>query len=80
MKYMVIETFKAGALSDVYARFHTQGRMLPDGLKYIDSWLEEDGNRCFQLMETEHAYLFEQWTTRWADLVDFEIIKLGQKP
>jgi len=49
---MVIETHRPGALDEVYKRFHKNGRMMPDGLFYIDSWLESDGNRCFQLMET----------------------------
>jgi hypothetical protein len=80
MKYMVIETFAPGCKGPVYERFHQKGRMLPDGLRYIDSWLEKDGNRCFQLMETDSPQLFEQWTQRWSDLVSFEIIELEPRP
>jgi hypothetical protein len=71
---MVIEMFKPGTKDKVYARFEAAGRMLPDGLKYIDSWLTEDGTRCFQLMETEDPELFNLWIEKWSDLVRFEII------
>ncbi len=50
--------------------------MLPDGLCYIDSWLEKDGDRCFQLMETDSPDLFEKWIASWSDLVSFEVIEL----
>ena len=76
MKYMVIETFKPGGKELVYERFRQKGRMLPDGLRYIDSWLEKDGDHCFQLMETDSPELFEQWTSAWSDLVSFEIVEL----
>ena len=77
---MVIENIVAGCQDKVYARFHAQGRMLPDGLNYIDSWLKKDGMRCFQLMETDDFDLFKQWTDKWCDFTDFEIIELGIKP
>ena len=77
---MVIETFVPGAREQIYERFHRKGRMLPDGLAYIDSWLEKDGDRCFQLMETHDAKLFEAWMQNWKDLVRFEIIEIGEKP
>lgn len=80
MRYMVIETIKPDCVSLVYERFHEKGRLLPAGLVYIDSWLEDQGNRCFQLMETNDVSLFDQWTAHWADLVEFEVIKLGEKP
>jgi hypothetical protein len=72
--YMVIERFRDGAAAAVYARFRERGRMLPDGLRYLDSWVECSGNRCFQLMACDDVRLFEQWVARWNDLVDFEII------
>ena len=77
---MVIETFRKDCLDAAYARLATRGRLLPDGLGYIDSWLEENGNRCFQLMETDDPKRFDEWTNHWNDLVSFEIIKLGSKP
>ena len=79
-KYMVIEKFQPGMLDEVYKRFHDKGRMTPEGLTYIDSWLEKDGDRCFQLMETEDKALFSVWTKNWDDLTDFEIIEIGEKP
>jgi hypothetical protein len=79
-RYMVIEHFGAGAKDKVYERFQARGRMLPDGLVYIDSWLEKEGDRCFQLMETNDPSLFDRWTENWNDLVRFEIIELGDKP
>lgn len=75
MLFMVIERFKsADAASAVYERFAKRGRMLPDGLEFIDSWVEENLNRCFQLMETEDPRLFAEWIRCWDDLVDFEVI------
>jgi Protein of unknown function (DUF3303) len=79
-RYMVIEHFAPGAKATIYERFHQNGRMLPDGLVYIDSWLEKDGDRCFQLMETGDRSLFDAWVECWNDLVRFEIIELGEKP
>ena len=79
-RYMVIERFGPGAKDKVYERFREKGRMLPDGLTYIDSWLEKDGDRCFQLMEADDPALFDRWMENWKDLVRFEIIELGDKP
>jgi hypothetical protein len=79
-QYMVVETFLPGCKEKVYQRFHEQGRMLPDGLTYVSSWLEKDGNRCFQLMEAEDRSLFEVWLEHWKDLVAMEIVELGEKP
>lgn len=79
-KYMVIENFFPGCLEAIYDRFHTQGRMLPEGLSYIDSWLSSEGDKCFQLMETSNFSLFEKWIENWNDLGTFEIIELGPKP
>jgi hypothetical protein len=74
MLFMVIERFRDHDGAAVYRRFREKGRMLPEGLKYIDSWVEVSGNRCFQLMECDHEQLFQQWVARWSDLVDFEIV------
>ena len=54
--------------------------MLPEGLIYLNSWLEKDGDRCFQLMETDDPSLFTVWTARWKDLVSFEVIEISEKP
>ena len=76
MKYMVIETFAPGKRASVYERFYEQGPLLPDGLHYIDSWIERDGDRCFQAMETSRPELFNEWISRWQDLVSFEVVEL----
>lgn len=76
---MVLETFRPGCKAAVYERFREKGRMLPDGLRYLDSWLEKNGDRCFQLMETESPALFEQWMAAWNDLVSFEVIALEER-
>jgi hypothetical protein len=73
MRYMVIETFRRGA-RPVYERAREHGRMLPDGLRYVDSWVEPGLGRCFQLMETDDPALFDRWTERWDDLAEFEIV------
>jgi hypothetical protein len=74
MLYMVIERFRGGDSAAVYRRFREKGRMLPDGLKYVDSWVEVAGDRCFQVMESDDVRLFEEWVARWDDLVEFEIV------
>ena len=71
---MVIEHFKDDGPAPVYRRLAEHGRMMPDGLKYIDSWIEADLGRCFQLMECDNALLFQEWMSKWIDLMDFEII------
>lgn len=79
-QYMVVETFRPGCKDKVYERFHHRGRMLPEGLTYVSSWLEKDGDRCFQLMETDDPSLFQNWLEHWKDLVSMEIVELGEKP
>lgn len=76
MIFMVIEHFKNHDAQAVYHRFNTQGRMLPDGLRYIASWTTTDFDRCFQLMESDDPALFDQWTAHWNDLVEFEIFPI----
>jgi len=79
-QYMVIERFKAGHSAAVYARYEAKGRMLPSGLRYIDSWLGADDATCWQVMETEQPETFDKWIAHWDDLVDFEVKELKQKP
>ena len=74
MLYMVIERFKNREAIPVYRRFREKGRMAPEGLGYLDSWVETNFDRCFQLMECEDARLLEKWATHWKDLVDFEFV------
>ncbi len=76
-KYMVIETFRPGCFDAIYTRFGVQGRLLPDGLVYLDSWVTDDKTTCYQLMQTANVSLFDPWTAAWDDLVDFEIVPLA---
>ena len=71
---MVIERFKGRDPKPVYQRLREKGRQMPDGLKYIDSWIEPNFDRCFQLMETDDPRLFQQWLLHWNDLADFELV------
>ncbi len=79
-QYMVIEHFKPGCQEEIYARFHSKGRMFPEGLFFLNSWLEKDGCRCFQLMETNDPSLFQKWLEPWKDLATIEVVEIGQKP
>lgn len=72
MLYMVIERFKDAPT--IYERFREKGRMMPDGLEYVASWINTDLTVCWQLMQTEDASLFRLWTDNWKDLMDFEIV------
>jgi len=74
MLFMVIEKFKNRDAQAVYRRFRDHGRMMPDGLKYVESWIEVNFDRCFQLMECDDPRMFQQWVIRWHDLIDFEIV------
>ena len=72
---MVIEDFIQGA-RPVYERVEARGRMLPPGLLYLDSWIDEALQRCFQLMETDDPSLLDAWMAQWSDLVKFEVVPL----
>ena len=71
--YMVVEHFKNGDAVSVYRRFRDRGRLAPDGLTYVASWVDEKLERCYQLMETEDRALLDRWIAEWSDLVDFEV-------
>jgi hypothetical protein len=71
---MVVEHFKTAGAIEIYRRARDRGRLMPDGLEYVSSWVDLDFTTCFQLMRTENEKLFELWTNQWKDLVDFEII------
>ena len=73
MLYMVIEHFRRGP-GPVYERVDAQGRLLPEGLNYIESWVSEDMERCFQLMSCDDRALLDAWMDRWSDLVAFDVI------
>ena len=72
-KYMIIERFKNGDPVPVYRRFRDRGRLAPEGLTYIFSWVDTRLTRCYQIMETENPALLDQWIEHWGDIVDFEV-------
>jgi Protein of unknown function (DUF3303) len=74
MLFMFVENFKNGDARAVGARFKASGRMLPEGLTYHASWVDSNGSRCFQLMETLDPELIKVWVSCWDDLIDFEIV------
>jgi len=74
MLFMVIEHFKNRDAQAVYRRVQERGRMLPDGLKYVGSWVEANFDRCFQLMECDDAGLFQKWILNGNDLIEFDIV------
>ena len=74
MLFMVIEHFKNRDAQAVYRRVQERGRMLPDGLKYVGSWVEVNFDRCFQLMECDDAGLFQKWILNGNDLIEFDIV------
>jgi len=70
---MIVETFKNSDPLPVYRRFRDRGRMAPDGLRYVASWVDDQFERCFQIMETTEPPLLDQWIAQWSDLVEFEV-------
>jgi len=76
MRYMVIERFRGGDPLPVYRRFRERGRLMPDGLQYVSSWVTEDFSRCFQVMECEDPRLLHEWMDQWKDLMEFEAIRV----
>lgn len=71
---MVIEHFRDGDAVPVYRRFRDRGRLAPDGLVYVASWVDDAMRRCYQVMETDDRALLDAWIANWADLVEFEVI------
>jgi hypothetical protein len=70
---MIIEHFRNGDPAPVYTRFRAQGRLAPEGLHYVSSWVTEDLTRCYQVMECEERRLLDEWIAAWSDLVEFDI-------
>jgi hypothetical protein len=70
---MVVENFRNGDPVPVYRRFREQGRLAPEGVKYVSSWVDETLERCFQLMETDDRLLLDEWMKHWTDLVEFAV-------
>ena len=74
MLFMVIETFRNQNAKAVYTRFLQKGRMAPEGLRFVDSWVSADLSRCFQLMECADVTVLQRWAAEWADLAALEVV------
>jgi hypothetical protein len=74
MHYMVIERFRGGKAGPVYRRFAERGRLAPEGLEYVSSWVNLELGVCYQVMACEDPSLLQAWTANWDDLVEFEIV------
>jgi hypothetical protein len=74
MLYMVVEDFRDGDAAPVYRRLREQGRGLPEGLRYVTSWVTVDLARCYQVMECDDRALLDAWMARWSDLVHFDVV------
>ena len=76
MLYMVIERFHPGRAVDIYRRFRDKGRMAPESVRYVSSWVDLEYQRCFQVMEADREEDLGQWMSQWEDLVDFEVVQV----
>ena len=74
MLFMVIEHFNGGDPVPVYRRFRERGRLMPDGLRYVSSWVTQDLARCYQVMECDDRALLNEWMANWDDLTRFEVL------
>jgi hypothetical protein len=74
VQFMVIEQFRNQDAKAVYARFREKGRLMPEGLTFVASWVSADLGRCFQVMECDDVTLLQRWVAEWSDLVAFEIV------
>ena len=73
MHYMVIERFRHQDPIPVYRRFRERGRLMPEGLQYVTSWITDDLSRCYQVMACEVRGLLDEWMAGWSDLMEFEV-------
>ena len=74
MLYMIIERFRAGKTKMIYQRFAEKGRLMPEGVKYINSWVTKDMEMCYQVMDSITEEKIREWISKWDDLSDFEVI------
>jgi hypothetical protein len=76
MLFFVIERFRGGDSAAVHARFSREGRLLPDVVRYVASWIDPHGARCFQVMDAPDRASLDPWIARWSDLVEFEVVRV----
>jgi Protein of unknown function (DUF3303) len=74
MQFMVVERFRGQDAKAIYRRLKERGRMMPDGLSYVSSFVAADFSRCFQLMECDDVTLLQRWVAQWSDLMEFDIV------
>ena len=74
MLFMIVEKFRGGDARPVYRRFREHGRLAPEGLEYIASWVTTDHEQCYQVMQCDDRALLDEWIAQWDDLVDFDVI------
>jgi uncharacterized protein DUF3303 len=74
MLFMIIESFRGGDPVPVYRRFRDRGRLAPQGLTYVSSWVTDDLRRCYQVMACDDRALIDEWIAQWSDIVDFEVL------
>ena len=80
MHYMIIERFRDGDPVPVYRRFRDRGRLAPDGLRYVGSWVTKDLAMCYQVMECDDPGVLDEWLASWEDIVDFEVVAVLTSP
>jgi hypothetical protein len=71
--YMVVERFRNGDAAPIYKRFRDRGRQMPEGLRYVNSWVTSDLSSCYQVMECDDRALLDAWMAAWGDLMDFDV-------
>ena len=74
MHFVIVERFRGGDPVPVYRRFRDRGRLAPEGLRYVNSWVSTDLTTCYQVMECEDRGLLDQWLANWSDIVEFDVI------
>ena len=70
MQFVIVERFRGGDPVSVYRRFRDRGRLAPEGLRYINSWVSRDLTTCYQVMECDDRRLLDQWIANWSDIVE----------
>ena len=73
---MIVEHFKGKNAVPIYRRFRDKGRLVPEGLNYVSSWVDTNFQKCFQLIETDDEKLIKEWIANWEDIIDFEVISV----
>lgn len=74
MLFMIVEKFRPGKVKALYQRFDEKGRMMPEGVTYINSWINAEVTVCYQLMEADSTQLLNEWIANWVDLAEFEVV------